>query len=98
VFVKISHVVFAKISYCNECAVFCYSDNLIPELPNTVHSCSWHGPAAASLTSVWPGNVIPVPETSIQLGVGMHCLTSSQHLSIVLIMSLIAVNYFVRNV
>jgi hypothetical protein len=40
-----------------------YSGNLICELPNTAHICSRHGPAAAWLTSAWPGNVIPVPET-----------------------------------
>ena len=28
-----------------------YSNNLIPELPNTAHSCSRHGPAIAWITS-----------------------------------------------
>ena len=46
-----------------------YSDNLIPELRNTAHSCSRHGSAAAWLSSAWPGNVIPVPKTSTLLGV-----------------------------
>jgi hypothetical protein len=40
-----------------------YSDNSIPELPNTALSCSWHGPAAAWLMSAWPGNILPVPKT-----------------------------------
>jgi hypothetical protein len=55
-----------------------YSDNLIPELPNTAHSCSRHGPAATWLTSARPGSVIPVPKTSTLLEVRVRCLSSSQ--------------------
>jgi hypothetical protein len=64
-----------------------YSDNLIPQLLNTAQSCSRHSPAAAWLTLAWPGNVLPVPETSALLGVGVHCLSSSQHSTVLLIMS-----------
>jgi hypothetical protein len=52
----------------------CYLDNLIPEPPNTAHNCRRHRAADASLTSARSGNVVPVPETSILLGVGIHCL------------------------
>jgi hypothetical protein len=57
-----------------------YSDNLLPELPNTVHSCSRHGVADAWLTSARPGNVVPVPGTSTLLGVGVCCLLQRNHL------------------
>jgi hypothetical protein len=77
--------------------VYCYLDNLIPELPNTAYSCGLRGPATAFLTSAWPCNVMPVPETSVLLGVGVHCLSSSQCSITLLIMSLFAMNYFVRN-
>jgi hypothetical protein len=52
-----------------------YSDNLIPELPNTGHSSIRDGPATAWLTSEWPGNVIPVPKISTLLGVQVHCFS-----------------------
>jgi hypothetical protein len=78
--------------------LYCYSDNLIRELPTSAHSCSRHGPAGASLTSARPGNVIPVPEISTVLGVGVHCLSSSKRWITLLIMYLFAMNYFVRNV
>jgi hypothetical protein len=51
------------------------SCNFIPELPYTAHSCSRHGPAAAWLTSAWPGNVILVPKTYALLGVRVYCLS-----------------------
>jgi hypothetical protein len=76
---------------------YCYSDNLIPEVPKTAHSCSRHGPAAASLTSARPGDVIRVPETSTLFGVGLYCLSSSQRSITLLIVSLFVMNYFVRN-
>jgi hypothetical protein len=79
------------------CKVYCYSDYLILELPNTAHGCSWHGPAAASFTLACRRNVIPVPETSILLGVGVHCLSSLQHLISLLVTSLFAMKYYVRN-
>jgi hypothetical protein len=37
-----------------------YSDNKIPELPKTPHSCSQDDPATAWLTLEWPENAIPV--------------------------------------
>jgi hypothetical protein len=40
--------------------VYCYTDNLTPDLRNTAHGCSGHGPAAAWLWSSRPGNVISV--------------------------------------
>jgi hypothetical protein len=55
--------------------VYCYSDNLMPELQNTARSCRQHGRAAASLTSPRPGDVISVPEKSILLGVGVSILS-----------------------
>jgi hypothetical protein len=64
----------------------------------TAHSCSQHGPAAASLTSARPRNVIPVPETASLLGVEVHCLSSSQCSITLLTMSRFAMNYSVRNV
>jgi hypothetical protein len=41
---------------------------LLPDLPNSAHSCSWHSLAAAWLPSAWPGSVTPIPKTSV-LGV-----------------------------
>jgi hypothetical protein len=41
---------------------------LLATLPNTVHSCSWHGMDAARLTSEWPGRVTPYLKTFIPLG------------------------------
>ena len=43
------------------------SDNLIPDRPNTALSCGQHGPVTAWFRSTRPGNVIPVPKTSIFL-------------------------------
>jgi hypothetical protein len=68
--------------------IHCYADNLIPELPTKAHSCSRHGPAAASLPSARPGNVTSVLETSTLLGVEVHCLSSSQRSTVPLIISL----------
>jgi hypothetical protein len=72
-----------------------YSDNLIPELPNTAHSCSRHCPAPAWLTSARPGYIIPVRKISTVLRVRVHCLSSSQRSITLLIISLFAVNYIV---
>ena len=44
--------------------LLCGSDNLIPELPNTAHSCGQQGPVTAWFGSARPDNVIPVPKTS----------------------------------
>lgn len=44
-----------------------YSDDLIPELPKTAHSCRRDGPATAWLPSERPGNVMPVPKISTLL-------------------------------
>jgi len=49
----------------NDGPVQIYSDNLIPELPNMAHSCSWHGLTAAWLTAEWPDNIITVPRSAI---------------------------------
>ena len=40
-----------------------YSENWIPALLNTAHSCSQHGPVIPWLTSEWPGSDIPIPKT-----------------------------------
>jgi hypothetical protein len=38
-----------------------YSDNLIPELPNTAHSCSHHSSAIACLTfPELPNSIVPI--------------------------------------
>jgi hypothetical protein len=69
--------------------LYCYSDTLIPELRNTAHRCSRHGPAAAWLTSARPRNVMSVPQTSTLFGVAEHCLPSSQRsITLLIIMSL----------
>jgi hypothetical protein len=49
-----------------------YSDNLIPELPNTAHSCSQDGLATAWLLSERPQSVIPVPKISTLLGAAVR--------------------------
>jgi hypothetical protein len=49
----------------NDGPVQIYSDNLIPELPNTAHSRSRHGLTAAWLKSEWPDNIIPVQRSAI---------------------------------
>ena len=41
---------------------------MIAELPNTVHSCSRHGVAAARLTSERPGSIIPMPKNIYFVG------------------------------
>ena len=46
---------------------------LIPELRNTAHSCSQHGPATPWLTSEWPRNVIHSPKISTLME--EHCLS-----------------------
>jgi hypothetical protein len=43
-------------------------------VPNTVHSCRWHGFVAARLTSEWPGSVLP-PSTLTLLGVHPYFVT-----------------------
>jgi hypothetical protein len=45
-----------------------YSDNLIPELPDTAHRYNQDGLVTAWLTSEWPGNIIPIPEVPTLLG------------------------------
>jgi hypothetical protein len=95
------HSISAKVVLrfgCSSFNLYCYSDNLIPGLPNTAHRCSRHGLVAASLTSAQSGHVVPVPKTSTLFGVGVHCLSSLQHSTTLLIMSVFAMNYFVKNV
>ena len=41
------------------------SEMWIPRLRNTAHSCSQHRPGTPWLTTKWPGNVMPLPETFI---------------------------------
>jgi hypothetical protein len=70
---------------------------MVPALRNIAHSSTRHGPAAASLTTALR-NVIPVPETSVLLGLDVHRLSSPQRSIALQIKSLFATNRFVTNV
>jgi hypothetical protein len=78
--------------------VYCYSDNLIPELPHTAHSCSGHGPPATSLTLAWPGKCYTCSRNTYSVGSTSTLSSSSQHSITLLILSLFAMDYLVRNV
>ena len=52
-----------------------YSDNFIPQLPNTAHSCSRDALTTAWFTSERPVNLISVLKISTLLGEQEHCFS-----------------------